>query len=96
MGVWIKFFVSWKRDLDNPNYDDDLLAINNDDVDEINGDKDDPCRNDIEEENKDAGIEYNSKNKCKQGAKVTSQRHCDFAIKNHTPNVNDDFELKEL
>ena len=65
LGVWIKFFLSWKRELDNPDYDIDLLAMNNVHPDDMNVDKEEPCmgnnggyrkvntiENDINDENK--------------------------------------------
>ena len=60
LGVWIKFFVSWKRELDL-NYDIDALAMNNGDPDDVNIDKNEPCRDISEEDKKELTTEENSK-----------------------------------
>ena len=56
-GVWIKFFVSWKRELESSNYDIDDLMVNNCDPIEPKVEKDDVFQN-ISEEDK---IEIKSK-----------------------------------
>ena len=60
LGVWIKFFVSWKRELDL-NYDIDALAMNNGDPDDFNNDKNEPFRDISEEDKKELTPEENSK-----------------------------------
>ena len=63
LGVWIKFFVSWKRELDL-NYDIDALAQNNGDPDVNIIDKNEPdeiMRDISEEEKKELTSEENSK-----------------------------------
>ena len=50
-GVWIKFFVSWKRELESSNYDIDDLMVNNCDPNDPKVEKDDVFRN-ISEEDK--------------------------------------------
>jgi hypothetical protein len=60
LGVWIKFFVSWKRELDL-NYDIDALGMNNEDPDDVNIDKNEACRDISEGEKKEFTTEENSK-----------------------------------
>ena len=50
-GVWIKFFVSWKRELERSNYDIDDLMVNNCDPIDPKVEKDDVFQN-ISEEDK--------------------------------------------
>ena len=60
-GVWIKFFVSWKRELESSNYDIDDLMVNNCDPIDPKVEKDDVFRN-ISEEDKNeikSKTEYN-------------------------------------
>ena len=51
-GVWIKFFVSWKRELESSNYDIDDLMVNNCDPIDPKVEKDDVFQNISEEEKK--------------------------------------------
>ena len=62
LGVWIKFFVSWKRELDLT-YDIDNAIMNNGIPDEMNVDNNEPCR-DIsgEGDKKELTTEDTSKN----------------------------------
>ena len=50
-GVWIKFFVSWKRELESSNYDIDDLMVNNCNPIDPKVEKDDVFQN-ISEEDK--------------------------------------------
>ena len=51
-GVWIKFFVSWKRELESSNYDIDDQMVNNCDAIDPKVEKDDVFQNISEEEKK--------------------------------------------
>ena len=60
-GVWIKFFVSWKRELESSNYDIDDQMVNNCDAIDPKVEKDDVFQN-ISEEDKNeikSKTEYN-------------------------------------
>ena len=95
MGVWIKFFLSWKRELDNPNYDIDLLAMNNGDPDGTHVDKAEPCRDHSEGDNK-ITAEYNSNNEAEDETRVVKDSDADLGNDNSCPNNINIIELKEL
>ena len=60
-GVWIKFFVSWKRELESSNYDIDDLMVNNCDPIDPKVEKDDVFRYMSEEDKNEikSKTEYN-------------------------------------
>ena len=95
MGVWIKFFLSWKRELDNPNYDIDL-AMNNVDPDGMPVDKDGPCRDNSEGDRKEITTEENSNNEGEDETRVINDFHSDLQNKNSGLNNIDVIELKRL
>ena len=55
LAIWIKFFLSWKKELDSTCHSGDFAPINNPWPDEGNFDQDEPYK-DIAKEDKNDGI----------------------------------------
>ena len=96
MGVWIKFFVSWKRELDNSDYDMDVLAMNNCDPGGVHVDKDEPFRDTSEADKKETEFEENCKSKGESDTRLVNE--INVALGNPISNVNNvnDVELHRL
>ena len=61
LAIWIKFFLSWKKEIDSTFHSSDLNPINNQDPDEGNVDKDETLKTISGEDKKEATTESSIK-----------------------------------
>ena len=61
LAIWIKFFLSWKKEIDSTFHSSDLNPINNQDPDEGNVDKDETYKTISGEDKKEATTESSIK-----------------------------------
>ena len=61
LAIWIKFFLSWKKEIDSTFHSSDLNPINNQDPDEGNVDKDETFKTISGEDKKEVTTESSTK-----------------------------------
>lgn len=61
LAIWIKFFLSWKKELDSTFHSSDNAPINNHDPDEENMEKDEQCKDTSSNDKNEMTVECQEK-----------------------------------
>ena len=77
LAIWIKFFLSWKKEIDSTFHSSDLNPINNQDQDEGNVDKDETYKTISGEDKKEATTESSTKS-CRRAEKAKLRQQLSY------------------